>query len=109
MKIVLNILGILIYFLNRYNNRRSKDKSFSINFWVKDNWPELLIVLLVDISIMLLLILNDISIDAAQFLPTWLVKIGDLGIAWLIGLGLASLIYSIFRKKVSDANDKVEP
>jgi purine-cytosine permease-like protein len=109
MKIVLNILGILIYFLNRYNNRRSKDKSFSINFWVKDNWPELLIVLLVDISIMLLLILNDISIDAAQFLPTWLVKIGDLGIAWLIGLGLASLIYSIFRKKVSEANDKVEP
>lgn len=109
MKIVLNILGILIYFLNRYNNRRSKDKSFSINFWVKDNWPELLIVLLVDVSIMLLLILNDISIDAAQFLPTWLVKIGDLGIAWLIGLGLASLIYSIFRKKVSDANDKVEP
>lgn len=104
MKILLNILGILIYFLNRYNNRRSKDKSFSINFWVKDNWPELLIVILVDISIMLLLLLNDISIDAAQFLPTWLVKVGDLGISWLIGLGLASLIYSIFRKKVSSVN-----
>lgn len=109
MKILLNFLGVMIYFLNRYNNRHSKDKSFSVKFWVRDNWPELLIIILVDISVMLLLILNDISIDAAQFLPTWVVKVGDLGIAWLIGLGLSSLIYSVFRKKVNDVVDKVNP
>ena len=102
MKILLNFLGIMIYFLGRFQGRKQKDKTFSITFWVKDNWVELLIILLVDISIMLLLITNDISIDAAQFVPSWLVKIGDIGIAWLVGFGLAALIYNIILKKITD-------
>jgi hypothetical protein len=93
----------MIYFLGRFQGRKQKDKTFSIAFWVTDNWVELLIILLVDISIMLLLITNDISIDAAQFIPSWLVKIGDLGIAWLVGFGLSAIIYNIILKKIADA------
>ena len=99
MKIVLNLLGILIYFLNRFSNRRSKDKTFSISFWIKDNWPELLIVLLVDISVMLLLLTNDVTIDLAEFVPQWMVTPGDLTLAWLVGLGLASFGYTVIKKK----------
>jgi len=100
MKVLLNLLGILIYFLNRFAGRRQKDKSFSLVFWLKDNWPEFTVILLVDVSLMILLISNDISFDMASMLPEWVVKAGDLTAAWVLGLGLASFIYSLIRKKI---------
>jgi len=102
MKILLNMLGICIYFLSRFNKRRSKEKNFSIKFWITDNWPELLTILLVDISVMILFVTNDISFDMASFVPDWLVNIGDLGVSWLIGLGLAYLVYNVIRKKLAE-------
>ena len=99
MKIILNLLGILIYFLNRFINRRGKNKTFSITFWLKDNWPELLVVLLMDISLMILLLTNDVTIDLAGFIPDWMVAPGDLTLVWLVGLGLASLVYTFIKKK----------
>lgn len=104
MKILLNFLGIMIYFLNRFTNRKRKDKSFSPLFWLKDNWSELTVILLVDASLMILLITNDISIELANFIPSWLVKPGDLTIAWVLGLGLSSLVYNIIRKRIRDYN-----
>jgi hypothetical protein len=103
MKIILNLLGILIYFLNRYSKRRGKEKAFSLKFWITDNWTELTIVLLVDISVMILFITNDLSIDLAEIVPGWLVKPGDLTISWVLGLGLASLIYGLIRRKIIDS------
>jgi hypothetical protein len=37
---ILNIIGMLIYFIQRYAGRRNKTK-FSFKFWLNDNWPEL--------------------------------------------------------------------
>ena len=102
MKILMNILGILIYFVNRFANRRARDKSFSVVFWLKDNWPEFSVIMLVDISLLILLLTNDISIDAIQVVPPIVAQIGDLGVAWLLGLGLASAIYNVIRKKIRD-------
>lgn len=102
MKILMNILGILIYFLNRFANRRSKDKTFNITFWVRDNWPEFSVIFLVDISLLILFLSNDITIEALEVLPSILAKVGDLTIAWLLGLGLASAIYNVIRKKMKD-------
>ena len=100
MKILLNLLGVLIYFLNRFAGRRQKDKSFSIKFWMRDNWPEFTVILLVDISLMILFLSNDISFDMASMLPEWVVKAGDLTAAWILGLGLSSFIYNVIRKKM---------
>jgi len=107
MNILMNILGVLIYFLNRFNNRRQKDKTFSLSFWINNNWVELLVILLVDISVMILLLTNDITLEMADFMPSMLGKIGDLTISWMIGLGLASLIYNTIKAKITpkDRND----
>ena len=101
----MNILGILIYFLNRYANRRKKDVSFSPIFWLKDNWPEFSVILLVDISLLILVLSNDITIEAIQVVPSVVAKVGDLTVAWLLGLGLASAIYNVIRKKIKDVKD----
>ena len=100
MKVLLNLLGILIYFLNRFSGRRQKNKTFSLRFWLTDNWPEFTVILLVDISLMILLLSNDISFDMAAVLPDWVVKTGDLTVSWVLGLGMASLVYNIIRKKI---------
>ena len=102
MKILLNVLGVLIYFLNRFANRRAKDKEFSLVFWLKDNWPEFCVIGLVDASLMILISTNEITFDMATFLPTWLSNAGDLTVSWAIGLGLASLFYNIFKNKIKD-------
>ena len=100
MKILMNILGILIYFLNRFANRRAKDKTFNIVFWLKDNWPEFSVIALVDVSLLILFLSNDITITAIEALPPIVAQAGDLTVAWLLGLGLASAVYGVIRKKI---------
>ena len=100
MKVIMNILGILIYFLNRFANRRAKDKTFSIVFWLKDNWPEFTVIALVDVSLLILVLSNDITITAIDTLPPIVAQAGDLTVAWLLGIGLASAIYNIIKKKM---------
>lgn len=100
MKIIMNMLGILIYFLNRFANRRAKDKTFNIVFWLKDNWPEFTVIALVDISLLILVLSNEISITAIEALPSIVAQAGDLTMAWLLGLGLASAIYNVIRNKM---------
>ena len=100
MKIIMNILGILIYCLNRFANRRAKDKGFNLRFWINDNWPEFSVILLVDLSLLILFLSNDISISAIEVLPSIVAQLGDLTVAWLLGLGLSSAIYGVIRKKI---------
>ena len=99
-KIILNFLGVMIYFLSRFSARKNQGR-FNPKFWLKDNWEELTIIGLVDISIMILLLSNDISLTVTEFLPDWVASVGDLTIAWLLGLGLASVIYNIIQKKIN--------
>jgi hypothetical protein len=106
MNWLLNILGILIFFLNRYNKRTLKTKAFSFNFWIKDNWNELITIFLLDIALMLLLLGPGTEVnfdDLLSKLPFGLKVAGEPLLSFLLGLGLSNLFYSIFKKKVNDA------
>jgi hypothetical protein len=106
MKILLNLIGMSIYFINRYANRADKVPSFSFSFWFKDNWPEVTTTILLDIALMILIFSpgTEISFDALfSKLPFGIKIAGDLLMSFLLGLGLSSLFYAIFKKKVRDA------
>ncbi len=98
--VIFNILGIAICFLTKYNNRREQDKTFSVKFWLKDNWPELTIIALFDAAIVGLLLIGDIQINVTEFIPEWIASVGNNAISFLLGLGLSSGIYGIFKEKI---------
>lgn len=105
MKILLNIIGIAIYFINRYAKRQSKTIGFSFSYWIKDNWPELASTILLDVALMILLFSpgTEISFDTYLENLPFLAKVpGDLFMSFLLGLGLSSFFYSIFKTKVDD-------
>lgn len=106
MKILLNVIGILIYFINRYANRTKKTVKFSFKFWLVDNWPEMATTILIDVALMILLFSPGTEVnfdDLFSKLPFGLKVAGDLFMSFLLGLGLSHLFYTIFRKKVKDA------
>lgn len=103
---ILNIIGILIYFINRYAGRTKKTVKFSFKFWLVDNWPELATTLLLNLALMLLLNSSGTEIDYDQLLawmPAGIKFAAEPLASFLIGLGLSHFLYSVFRKKVKDA------
>jgi hypothetical protein len=105
MKYLLNLIGILIFFINRYANRTKKTVAFSFKFWIKDNWPEMSTVLLLDVALMLLLFSEGTEVnfdDLFSKLPFGMKVAGDLLMSFLLGLGLASLFYKVFKHKIRD-------
>lgn len=98
--IILNVIGIAIYFLTRYNGRREQDKTFSMKFWIKDNWPELTITVLFDAALVLLVMVGDIQLNVQEFLPDWVTSVGGLTLSFLLGLGVAASIYEVFKSKI---------
>ena len=106
MKILLNVLGVLIFFINRYNNRNKKTVAFSFKFWLRDNWHEMSTIILLDIALMILLFNPGTEVnfdDLFANLPFGLKLPADLLMSFLLGLGLSSLFYTIFKKKIKDA------
>jgi hypothetical protein len=107
MKIILNILGILIYFINRYANRAQKAQPFSFKFWLRDNWPEVSTVFLLDIALMVLLFSPGTEVNFDKMLSTLPIGIkvsGSWLMSFLLGLGLSSLFYKLFKAKVNVKN-----
>lgn len=102
MKILLNVIGILIFFINRFANRSKKTVAFSFKFWIRDNWEQSATILLFDIALMILLSKEGLNIDFTQlaFLPPWLQLIGDLAASFIIGLLGAWIIYCGYKKIV---------
>jgi len=103
MKILLNFLGILLYFLMRYNGRTNKETEPDIKFWIKDNGVELLIITLFDVSLMLLLLKGGVVIDLNKYfpsLPDGVAFTGDLAICFMIGLVLSAGVYELIKTKV---------
>jgi len=106
MKWLLNIIGILIYFINRYSKRTIKTKKFSLKFWLKDNWPEISTTILSDIALMILLLGQGTEVnfdDLLSKLPFGLKVAGEPLLAFLLGLGLSAIFYKVFRKKIKDS------
>lgn len=103
--LILNIIGIMIYFINRYANRTKKTIEFSFKFWLKDNWPELACTILFDTALMILLLNKEtmINIDAliAEYVPFIGLQVAVKPVmGLLIGLLLAKAFYELFKSKV---------
>ena len=105
MNWILNLIGIAIYFLNRFAQRRIKLKP-TFTFWIKDNWPELTMVLLFDLGCMLILMNEATQVKITELFANYIPLLeanqvlAKLILSFSLGLGLSSLIYSIFRKKL---------
>ena len=103
MKILLNIIGILIFFLNRFAGRTDKTTKPSIGYWFRDNWCELLIVALFDTALMILVILGGLEFNfekIAPMLPDGVKIAGDLALCLLVGLVFAWVTYVGYKKIV---------
>ena len=104
MKVILNFLGIVLYFLLKYKSRADKATNFSYTFWKNDNWPESLAILIFDGVLMILLLKGGLVIDLNKWIPSLpdgIAFVGDLSICFLIGLILAGGVYELFKTKVS--------
>ena len=100
---ILNIIGIAIYFLNKYAGRKNKTK-FNAKFWLKDNFPELASTLLINLALMLLLMQPETNINIDDLIKEHVPFALQVAVkplfSLLLGLGLSSFLYSLFRKKV---------
>jgi len=93
------ILGILLSFFVKYSNRTVKEKTWSLGFWIKDNYPEMIISLL---SMVILIIIFQKSTFTDQVftekLP-WITSLPmDLVVAALSGYLNNTIWYSLVKK-----------
>ena len=101
---LLFLLGAIAYFFIRYANRTNKVKDFNIGFWWKDNMPELIASLAINLAVMMILMDADTNITELlkKYLPDGLVVSAKLVSALACGLGLGAGVYELFKKKVKD-------
>lgn len=104
MKIFINVIGILIFFINRYAGRKDKTKDPNIKYWLKDNWEQLTVIALFDIALMILMSKEGLNIDFSklEFLPNWLQFTGDLAFSFVLGVAGAWLAYCAYKKLIID-------
>jgi hypothetical protein len=98
---ILNILGILIYFAVRFDNRNNKE-TFDFKFWLSDNFPELIGTFLSNIAIMIIVIQPDSVIDLSalyeKFIPFGLSVPAVLATSFLTGVVFSSAFYELIKK-----------
>lgn len=102
--IIINIIGVLVFFLNRYSNRKVKDK-FNAWFWLEDNMIELAATLLINVAIMMILCLTEVEVNPSEFvtkyIPFDIIATGYAGkmlVSFLTGLVFASLAYGTIKR-----------
>jgi len=103
MNYIMNILGIMLYFLVRYGNRTDKTVKFSGTFWLNDNWVETVGTFVVNIILMILMWKGQVTIDiekVAPWMPDGISFAGDMVVYCLIGGVISHLVYEAFKTKV---------
>lgn len=99
---ILNIIGMLIYFIQRYAGRRNKTK-FNFKFWLNENWPELVTSVLFNVALMLLLMQPETNINIDDLIKEHVPFALQIAIkplfSLLLGLGLSAFLYGMFKKK----------
>jgi len=101
---ILFILGTLAYFLIRYNNRTDKIKKFNFKFWLKDNWVQLSMALILDLAAMIILLDSGTNLTEwlKTFMPPGIAVSTELVLSLACGLGLGAGGYEIFKKKFKE-------
>lgn len=96
-------LGTLYYFVQRFAKRQKKTIVFDFKYWLKDNLPEFVTTIIVDIAFMIILTDAGTNIDLSKYLPEGFILPVKLIFAFGVGAGLGKIFYEIFKKKVTDA------
>ena len=102
MNWLLNLIGILIFFINRFWNRTNKVVAFDWKYWLSDNFQEMATTLLLNLAFMLLIgkAIKTGSIEALLLkLPEWVTFLGVPGICFGLGAGLSWSLYELFKSK----------
>ena len=105
MNWLLNAIGVLIYFINRYAKRTKRTVKFSLKFWIQDSAAEMLSTVLMNVALMLILQekIKDGTIEQLyEKLPDWIVFLGVPGLCFGLGLGLSALFYTLFKTKIKN-------
>lgn len=101
MNWILAAIGLLMYFVGRYANRRNKTK-FDWKFWIKDNWPEMVTAILSTIALMVIFLDDGAVFDFSSIfdnipfiksLPT------DKFISLIVGYLNSWLFYTLMKQK----------
>lgn len=101
---ILCLLGIFIYFLTRYTNRKKKNSTLSIPYWWKDNWPEFVTTLSLNAALMIIIHFPETKVSFDRFfesLPFDLHVAGIPTLSFFLGLGLTATFYKLFKTKVN--------
>ena len=99
---ILCLIGIMVYFINRYANRTVKTVGFSMKMWLSDNWPEASTTILMNIALMIIIHQpgSEASFDKLfESLPFSLHLAAMPLLSFLIGLGLSAVFYRLFKEK----------
>lgn len=102
--IILNILGILLYFVLRFGGRKDKTKKLSFSFWWADNMQEILSTVIFNVALMILMIESGIKIDLKALfpmIPDAITFVGDLAIYFSIGAFISHGAYELWKKRKS--------
>ena len=75
-----------------------------MKFWLKDNYEQLIGILLIDIAVILLVFAGGLklSFEKIASLPEWVQLTGDSAIFYLTGLIFALLGYEAIKKIILD-------
>jgi len=114
LNIGLNVLGIALFFTDRFWGRVDKTKNFDFKFWLKENGQEMTMTALLNASLVLLLYQSVKTESIATLLagaPDWITMIGIPGICLALGAGFSWSVYELFKSKSKDIENKfaVEP
>ncbi len=102
LNVILNVIGILIYFVNRYDKRAKKTTGFNFKFWINDNFQEVITTLLMNTGLMILLNMENPAIEKIILkLPEGFAEIGIPGLCFALGLGLSGVVYSMYKSKAN--------
>jgi hypothetical protein len=102
LDILLNFLGLVLYFIIRYINRTGKSTEFSMSFWIKDNKWQSIAILICDTIIMVLTMAGGLVFDLTKLFPTLpggIAFIGDMAVYCAIGLILSHGLYELLQPK----------
>jgi len=102
---LLFVLGTIYYFIQRYALRSKKAEAFSIRYWIKDNGPEFISVVIIDLAAMIILMDGSVNIDLTQWLPAGVGIPLNLLLPFLVGAGMGKVFYELFKKKLSSGKN----